>query len=128
MPRVVNHLASRPNQPVTLQQLTEALGVDPNRIQKALSNAINEGAYGTSIECLHRGQIWAWRTDGAPAAVATSPPVRSPQTPTQAAAPVAPEKPKGLAKGDVVEVIGATQTGEAVARDEDGQLYRVVPL
>jgi len=123
MPDVVSYLSARAGEPVALPQLAAGVGVEPGPIQKALSNAISSGVYGTALTCVHRGQVWMWNGGGHTAPVTTAQ-AAPPATP----APVAPAKPKGLVKGDMVEVIGLTQDGQAVARDENGQLYRVVPL
>jgi len=129
MPSVVSFLAQHAGEPIALPQLAAGLGVAAGPIQKALSNAINSGVYGASLQCVHRGQVWVWNGTGHAAPVAPTPLAAAPPAaPPVAPAPVAPVKPEGLAKGDVVEVIGLTQDGQAVARDENGQLYRVVPL
>jgi hypothetical protein len=128
MPDVVEYLSGRANEPVTLAQLATAVHAEPVRIQKALSNAISSGVYGGALDCVHRGQVWVWRGDGHASAV---PPAPLPQRVTVAPVPpesIAPVTPQGLKKGDMVEVMGTTQNSEAVASDENGRLYRVVPL
>lgn len=127
LPSVVNFLSSRPGELITLQRLANELQLDSVKIQKALSNMLRDGGYGESIEVVHRGQVWRWVGGGVapitPRPVTPEIPVAAPAVfPTPA--PVAP----GLRKGDVVEVMGVTQDGDAVASDENGRLYRVVPL
>jgi hypothetical protein len=130
MPDVVTYLSARAGQPITLAQLAAGIHAEPTRVQKALSNAISGGAYGMALECVHRGQVWVWRGDANASALPPAP-LAAPVS-VAPVAPLAPEPPpvpsQGLRKGDVVEVMGLTQDGEAVASDEDGRLYRVVPL
>jgi hypothetical protein len=117
MPVVLEYLSARPGQPVTLRSMATELKLDQVRIQKALSNMLRDGGYGDAIEVVHRGQIWRWRLGADHSAQASTP-----NTPTP------PARPEGLAVGDVVEVIGTMQTGDVVARDGDGRMYRVSPL
>lgn len=124
MPDVVSYLSMRPNEPVTLEQLSLGTGVEAGRLQKAMSNAMSTGAYGNTIECVHRGRVWKWLGEGHAAPAMQPPPRFAPTHPTHVTQP----KPEGLTKGDMVEVMGATQNGDAVASDENGRLYRVVPL
>jgi hypothetical protein len=127
MPEVVTYLSARAGTPIALPQLAAGINVEPVRIQKALSNAINSGVYGGALECVHRGQVWVWRGEGNATAVPPAP-LSAPVTVAPVAPEPAPEPPQGLRKGDMVEVIGITQDGEAVARDENSRLFRVVPL
>jgi hypothetical protein len=125
MPEVVTYLSARAGQPVTLDQLATGISMEAGRIQKALSNAISSGVYGASLNCVHRGQVWVWRGEGHASAV---PPAPLSARVTVAPVPPAPVMPQGLKKGDMVEVMGVTREGDAVASDENGRLYRVVPL
>lgn len=124
LPSVVNFLSSRPGELVTLQRLATELQLDSVKVQKALSNMLRDGGYGESIEVVHRGQVWRWVGGG----VAPINPRPVAPEPAQPAPAIFPAKPQGLRKGDMVEVMGLTQDGEAVASDENGRLYRVVPL
>jgi len=125
LPSVVDYLSARPGEPVTLQRLATDLRMDPVKIQKALSNMLRDGGYGDSIEVVHRGQVWRWRSDSDPHY--RTPEINGRQRPARAPA-ASPTPTPALDVGDVVEVMGITQSGEAVARDGDGRLYRVSPL
>lgn len=130
MPDVVAYLASRPAEAITLETLGKQLQVETVRIQKAISNAISQGIYGDTLRCVHRGRVWVWQPPGyvhQASVVPPSSPSPVPEFPRgMGTAPVS--SPKGLSKGDMVEVMGTTATGDAVASDENGRLYRVVPL
>lgn len=127
MPDVVTYLSARAGMPVTLEQLAEGTGIESVRIQKALSNAVGQGVYGPTLECIHRGRVWIWH--GNTNATALPPAPLSARVTAAPVAPVAPTaKAPGLRKGDMVEVMGVTQDGDAVASDENGRLYRVMPL
>lgn len=128
MPEVVTYLSARANEPVTLDQLATGISMEAGRIQKALSNAISSGVYGGALDCVHRGQVWVWRGDGHASAVPPAPLSARVTVAPVPPAPVAPIAPQGLKKGDMVEVMGTTREGDAVASDENGRLYRVVPL
>lgn len=127
MPAVVSFLSTHPNEPSSLDQISLATGIESGRIQKAISNALRDGMYGDAIECVHRGQVWIWRGQGraqfpgTPSQVAQALPARNRPAPAPVVVPA-------LARGDMVEVIGLDQAGDAVARDDAGKLYRVVPL
>lgn len=125
MPDVVSYLSARADEPVALGQLANGIGVEPGRLQRAMSNAVSSGVYGAALECVHRGQVWVWRGEKH-TTVAPMTPLAAPVT----AAPVAPTpvQSQRLRKGDVVEIMGLTQDGDAVATDEHGRLFRVVPL
>lgn len=126
MPDIVTYLSARPELPVTLAQLSQGLNVEAGRIQKALSNAVSGGAYGPTLECLHRGRVWMWHGNGH---VILPPPAPEQRSVVHRVLPTTPPPtPQGLRKGDMVEVMGTTQDGDAVASDENGRLYRVVPL
>lgn len=124
LPSVVNFLSSRPGELVTLQRLANELQLDSVKVQKALSNMLRDGGYGESIEVIHRGQVWRWVGGG----VASLNPRPVAPKPTQDVFPAPAPVLKSLHKGDMVEVMGVTQDGDAVASDENGRLYRVVPL
>lgn len=126
LPTVVNFLSSRPGELVTLQRLATELQLDSVKVQKALSNMLRDGGYGESIEVVHRGQVWRWVAGGVAPLNSAAPTPSAPPTPPLAVAPA--PTPQGLRKGDVVEVMGVTRDGDAVASDENGRLYRVVPL
>lgn len=127
LPSVVNFLSSRPGELITLQRLANELQLEAVKVQKALSNMLRDGGYGESIETVHRGQVWRWVGGGV---ARLSPLPVSPEPPTAAPAVFPAPAPvlKSLRKGDMVEVMGVTQDGDAVASDENGRLYRVVPL
>lgn len=128
MPEVVTYLSGRAGEPVTLEQLATGTGIEWGRIQKALSNAISSGVYGETLECVHRGKVWVWRGEGHASALPPAPLSARVTVAPVPTGPVAPAMAQGLKKGDMVEVMGTTREGDAVASDENGGLYRVVPL
>lgn len=125
VPTILDYLQARPGEPVTLQRMATETGVPAVKLQKALSNLLKDGGYDDAIQTVHRGQAWRWLAGNGQTAQA--PPVPVAVAPRARQAPP-PPPPQGLAVGDVVEVMGLTQEGHAVARDGDGKLFRVTPL
>lgn len=105
-PLVLSYLSERPGKSVTLQRMAADLRLGEKQVQQATSNMIRTGdGLSDRIEVLQRGQAWRYT------------------------APV-DEPPEGqaLAVGDMLEVVGIARSGEAVARDGNDNLYRVVAL
>lgn len=128
-PGILDYLSQRAGKPVALQRMAADLELEERQVQQAISHLRREGGLAESIQVLQHGQVWRWVEDGASAqqpALAPAPALTGRRMVSSPPKPVIP--PDGLQKGDMVEVMGMTQNGDAVASDENGRLFRVIPL
>lgn len=125
-PGILDYLAQRAGKPVALQRMAADLGLEERQVQQSISNLRRDGNLAENIQVLQHGQVWRWVEGDTPTPKAMPEPAPTAKRATTAPNPVVP--PEGLQKGDVVEVMGVAQNGDAVASDENGRLFRVVPL
>lgn len=130
-PGILDYLSQRAGKPVALQRMAADLGLEERQVQQAISHLRREVGLAESIRVLQHGQVWRWVEDGASTqqpepALAPAPAPTGRRMVSSPPKPVIP--PDGLQKGDMVEVMGMTQNGDAVASDENGRLFRVIPL
>lgn len=126
-PGILDYLSQRAGKPVALQRMSADLELEERQVQQAISHLRRESGLAENIQVLQHGQVWRWvEGDTPPPKSAPAPALTSRRVISSPPNPVIP--PEGLQKGDTVEVMGMTQNGDAVASDENGRLFRVVPL
>lgn len=117
-PDILDYLSQRAGKPVALQRMAADLELEERQVQQSISHLRRQGGLAANIQVLQHGQVWRWIEGSGEA----------PQSPQAAKRTAQQAAPQGLQKGDMVEIMGSTQGGDAVAGDGNGLLYRVVPL
>ena len=118
---VVKVFATRPNEIVSINELSEAIGCSTKQVQQTIGNLRRTNpTVARSLEVIARGNAWRWVGDPA-----TLPAQARDVTTSKRAT-----SRRGATRnnGRVFEQVGETREGHAILQCEDGRIYRAIEI
>lgn len=114
--KVINYIKGRPNELVTVVEISKDLGLEPEQVRYAMRRVIEKTVLGRYVTVATRGN--SWNVGAVPGGRGKKQEQAEPQPPAQAEA----------RETITLEMVGRLADGTNVLRSDNGNLWKLVSL